>query len=282
LQNDITGPKEKLKQKGYIIETPELVSMRLSVSNGAFSRSTLQENIATVSRLGFDNLEFNMKCVEENDEESVNLAKRLIDSYGLDCLTVHAATLPVRNESEIPKAVYYGRVSTDFAYKLSAGIMVVHSNVSRGLPKNLRTKFMKKIFKKLNPYAEKMGVRLSLENLSYASHSYGKDVAELEEVFGIMDCDGKMGVTLDFCHGETTGQTFELLEKFKNRISNVHLSNRAHMPFETETRNLRLFLKSLREYGYGGPLTLELNEACTSEEILGTKRVLEDIIVAIS
>jgi len=55
--------------------------LRLSLSNGIFSKLTLDENIAAVRRLGFENLEFNMKCVEEEDEESVYTAKKLIEAH---------------------------------------------------------------------------------------------------------------------------------------------------------------------------------------------------------
>ena len=163
------------------------------MSTGVFFRHGLDENIAKVKRLGFGNLEFNMKCVEEEDEEAVYVAKKLIDSYGLKCLTLHAATLHVGSEDDIPRAVYYGRVSADFAYKLSAPILVVHSNVSRTVPENLRNKFLKLIFKELAPYAKNLNVELALENLSYASSGYGKNVDELDEVLGIVDKDGVMG-----------------------------------------------------------------------------------------
>src|SRR4030065_2262459 len=131
-----------------------------------------------------------MKCVEEEDEAAVYVAKKVIDSYGLNCLTLHAATLHVRREDDLPRAVYYGRVSADFAYKLSAPVLVVHSNVSRALPENLRTKFLKLIFKELTPYAKNLNGELALENLSYASSGYGKDVDERDEVLGIVEKDG--------------------------------------------------------------------------------------------
>jgi sugar phosphate isomerase/epimerase len=118
----------------------------------------LDDNVVSVRQLGFDNLEFNMKCVEKEDEESVYTAKRLIDSHGLSCLTVHAATIHVQNEDEIAKAIYYGKVSAVFAYKLSSPVLVVHSNVSRRLPENLRNKFMARIFKELNHYAKSLNV----------------------------------------------------------------------------------------------------------------------------
>lgn len=218
-----------------------------------------------------------MKCVQEEDEESVYTVKKLIDSQRLNCLTVHAASLHVRNETEIPKAIYYGKVSADFAQKLLSPVLVVHSNVSRKLPENLRHKFLEKIFEELTPYAKSLGVKLALENLSYASSGYGKNVAELEEILGIID-DGPMGVTLDFCHAEATGVTISLLEKYNKRLCNVHVSNRAHKPFDMEAPNLNYFLTKLRENGYNGPLTMELNQKCTTEEILKTKAILERIL----
>ena len=252
--------------------------MKLSLSNGTFCKRSLDENIGLVKRLGFENLEFNMKCVEEEDEEAVHVAKKLIDSHGLTCLTLHAATLHVKSEEEIPKAVYYGRVSADFAYKLYAPVMVVHSNVSRKLPEKLRNKFLKLIFKELRPYARNLNVKLTLENLSYASSGYGKNVAELEEIFRIIDEEATIGFTLDFCHAEATGQTFNLLEKYHKRLCNVHMSNRAHKPFDSVTNSLNAVVTKLREHNYDGPITMELNSKCTTEEILNTKHVLEKIL----
>lgn len=251
--------------------------MKLSLSNGIFSKHTLDDNVASVRQLGFDNLEFNMKCVEKEDEESVYTAKRLIDSHGLSCLTVHAATIHVQNEDEIAKAIYYGKVSAVFAYKLSSPVLVVHSNVSRRLPENLRNKFMARIFKELNHYAKSLNVKLALENLSYASTGFGKNVAEIEEILRTVD-DGTMGITLDFCHAEATGQTISLLEKYNKILRNVHLSNRAHKPFDVETPNLSTFLTKLQKCDYDGPLTMELNSRCRIEEILKTKMILQRIL----
>ena len=255
--------------------------MRLSLSNGIFSKRTLYENLTSVRELGFENLEFNMKCVEKGNEDSVFTAKELIDSNGLNCLTVHAATIHVKDESEIATAVYYGRVSADFAYKLSAPVLVVHSNVSRKLPENVRNRFLAKIFAELNRYAKRLNLKLALENLSYASSGYGKNVAELEEILSVVD-EGSMGITLDFCHAEATGQTISLLEKYKNRLCNIHMSNRAHQPFDMETPNLNYFLTKLREYGYSGPLTMELSSKCSTEAILKTKTIIEKTLKKLS
>lgn len=253
-------------------------TLELSLSNGIFCRLPIAENIKLVHQLGFSNLEFNMKSVEENDEESVYAAKELIEACGLRCLTLHAASLHMNSTEELQKACYYVKVSTEFAKKLGAPIMVVHSNVSRRLPENLRRLLLKEIFLFLKPYAKMMGIKLALENLSYASSGYGKNVAELEEIFGLIDEDDSMGFTLDFCHAEATGQTFLLLEKYHNRLCSIHLSNRAHKPFLQEDARLIAFLKALQQFNYQGPLALELNRKCSFEEILKTKAVVEKLL----
>lgn len=263
------------------VKTEEILNgcgkMKLSLSNGIFAKRGLEENMALVKQLGFENVEFNMKSVVENDEDSVYTARKLLESYRMNCLTLHAATLNVRDESEIPKAIYYGRVSAEFADKLSAPILVVHSNVSRKLPEGIRHEFLKRIFREQFAYAKELNLKLALENLSYASSGYGKNVAELEEVLEVID-DGTMGITIDFCHATASGQTYSLLEKYRDRLCNVHISNRAHEPFDVETPDLDAFLTKLLECGYNGPLTMELSSKCTMEEVCKSKAVLERIL----
>ncbi|MCX8152856.1 MAG: sugar phosphate isomerase/epimerase [Candidatus Bathyarchaeota archaeon] len=251
--------------------------LKLSLSNGIFAHLPLAENIVAVQKLGFENLEFNMKSVEKENDDSVYVAEKLIKMHGLRCLTVHAACLHVKEENEISKAVYYGKVSADFAHQLSAPVLVVHSDINRRLPSDLRKKFLTRIFSELKSYAEKLRLKLALENLSYASTGYGKNVDELEEAISTIG-NANLGVTLDFCHAEATGQTLRLLNKYYERLCNVHISNRAHTPFKEETSNLKAFLSKLKDYGYDGPLTVELNRKCSMEEIQQTKTVLQKLI----
>jgi sugar phosphate isomerase/epimerase len=255
----------------------ELKALKLSLSNGIFSKYPLDRNIATVKQLGFENLEFNMKSVQVEDDTSIYSAKRLIETHGLRCLTLHAATLHVKDEVEVHRAVYYGKISLEFARLLQAPVMVVHSNVARKMPEAPRHRVLAHVFSELSTYAKRLNVKLALENLSYASSGYGKNVAELKEILGIID-DGNMGITLDFCHAEATGQTLSLLERYHSKLCNIHLSNRAHKPFTVENPRLRAFLTRLQEYGYDEPLTLELSRKCTTEQISETKTVLQKIL----
>jgi sugar phosphate isomerase/epimerase len=266
-------------EKRFLIGTFERMrnDLRLSLSNGIFSKCSIEKNLAAVKQLGFENLEFNMKSVAVEDDVSVYFVKHLVDAYGLKCLTSHAATLHVKNEVEVHRAVYYGKISLEFARLLQAPVMVVHSNVARKMPEAQRHIALARVFSELSVYAKRLGVKLALENLSYASSGYGKKLVELEEILGIID-NGAVGVTLDFCHAEATGQTLSLLEKYRSKLCNVHISNRAHKPFDAETSDLKTFLSKLQEYDYQGPLTIELNRKCTDEQILKTKAILEKIL----
>ncbi len=251
--------------------------LKFSLSNGIFARRSLEENLALIHKIGFENVEFNMKTIRREHEELVYEAKRLLDFYGLNCLTLHSATHYVSDEIEIPKAVYYGKVSIEFAYRLDASIMVVHSNVLRKIPDQLRLKVVAKIFQEIVPYAKDRGIKLALENLCYAARGYGKDVTELEQVLGMIG-DETMGITLDVSHAIATGVVGNLLEKYHNRLYNIHLSNRAHTPFATETPFLIEFLTELHKYHYTGPLTLELNRKCTTQDVIKTKTIIKQIL----
>jgi len=252
--------------------------LRLSLSNGIFSRRSLDKNIAEVKRLGFENLEFNMRSVETEDDMSIYEAKKLVDASGLKCLTLHVGSLNVKDPVEVNRAVYYGKISLDFAHELHAPVMVIHSSIARRLSESQRRTTLGAFFNELTLYSKKLNVKLALENLSYASSGYNKSVDKLKEIFGVIDPADIMGFTLDFCHSEAAGQTFGPLERYYERLCNIHMSNRAHRPFETETPGLTVLMKKLSEYGYAGPLTIELGRKCTTEEILKTKSVIERIM----
>lgn len=253
--------------------------MKLSLSNGIFYRLSLKENFEQVKQLGFENIEFNMKTVKREHEEMVYESRKLLDDIGLNCLTLHSATHYVGDEIEIPKAVYYLKVSAEFAYRLQAPTMVIHSNVMRKLPGEVRCRFIEKIFKEIVPYVKNLGVKLSLENLSYANRGYGKNVSELDQILSTI-ADPDIGITVDTSHAFATGVVDSLLEKYHTRLSNIHLSRRRHGYFDEQEPCLVDFIKKLYQYGYEGPLTIELSRRCSIKDIAKTKAILKKTMSA--
>ena len=251
--------------------------MKLSLSNGIFSKLRLDRNFAAVKQLGFQNIEFNMKSIKKEHDTDVYREQKALAASGLNCLTLHSAVLHVKDPIEVHQAVYYGKISLECARALRTSLMTVHSNVSKKLPRQVRETCLREVFGEIKPFAKKLGIKLSLENLSYTSTGFGKNVEQLEEVLGVIDEEGEMGITFDLCHALETKEVDNLLEAYGRRVCNVHMANKAHQPFMQEPPELRAFLTKLHGYGYEGPITLELEHNTPIEEIAKSKAFFEKI-----
>ena len=75
----------------------------------------------------------------------------------------------MKDPIEVHQAIYYGKISLECAKALNAPLMTVHSNISKKLTRQIREKCLRDIYKEINPFAEKLGIKLSLENLSFNS-----------------------------------------------------------------------------------------------------------------
>ena len=252
--------------------------MKLSLSNGIFSKLSLDENFASAKKLGFVNIEFNMKSIRKEHDRDIYREQKALAASGLNCLTLHSAILHVKDPIEVHQAVYYGKISLECAHALHAPLMVMHSDVSKKLPQNLREQCLTEIFNcEIKPFAKKLGIKLALENLSYLSTGFGKNVAELEEVLGIIG-DDNMGITFDLCHALESKETNNLLEKYGRRVCNVHMADKSHKPFTEPKLELIDFLTKLHSYGYDGPITLELTYKASMEEIAKSKELFNSIL----
>ena len=252
--------------------------MKLSLSNGIFCKLGIKENFAMVKQLGFENVEFNMKSIKKERDTDVYREQKALQTSGLKCLTLHSATLHTKDPIEVHQAVYYGKISLECAHALGAPLMTIHSNVSKKLPQNVREKCLNEIFNdEIKLFAKKLGIKLALENLSYTSTGFGKNVELLEEVLSVID-DGEMGITFDFCHALETKQVDNLLDKYGERVCNVHMANKAHKPFTEPKPELIAFLTRLHEYGYEGPITLELAHDTSLEEIGKSKTLFDKLL----
>jgi hypothetical protein len=56
------------------------------------------------------------------------------------------------------------------------------------------------------------------------------------------------------------------------------VANKAHKPFTEENQELTSFLTKLCEFGYNGPITLELGHNTPIEEIAKSKAFFENIL----
>ena len=219
-----------------------------------------------------------MKSIKKEHDTDVYREQKALANSGLNCLTLHSAVMHVKDPIEVHQAIYYGKISLECARALHAPLMTVHSNVSKKLPKQVRERCLRNVFDEIKPFAKSLGIKLALENLSYTSTGFGKNVEQLEEVLGVIDPDGKMGITFDLCHALETKEMDNLLEAYGRRVCNVHMANKAHKPFTQETPELTRFLTKLHDLDYEGPITLELEHKTSLEEISKSKALFEKIL----
>lgn len=123
------------------------------------------------------------------------------------------------------------------------------------------------------------GIKISLENLSEDS---------LDLFFALRESPG-LGLTLDVGHGELMcprNRALELLERFPERVSHVHLHDNLggdlvgddlHLPVGEGKIDFRTFLESLMGSGYKGAATLEVPVEAMRISIDRILGILEEI-----
>jgi len=253
-------------------------ALKLSLSNGIFSKLSIDRNFAAVKQLGFYDIEFNMKSIKKEHDTDVYREQKALTASGLNCLTLHSAVMHVKDPIEVHQAVYYGKISLECARALQAPLVTVHSNVSKKLPRQIREQCLQAVFGEIGPFAKKFGIKLSLENLSFNSTGFGKNVEQMDQVLGVIDPKGEMGITFDLCHALETNVVDELLEAYGKRVCNVHMAGKSHQPFFENKPELTDFLTGLQGYGYDGPITLELNHKTSMADIAETKGFFEKLL----
>jgi len=220
-----------------------------------------------------------MKSIKKEHDTDVYREQKAYLASGLKCLTLHSAVFHIKDPIEVHQAIYYGKISLECARALGAPLVTVHSNVSKKLSQNVKKSCLNEIFnEEIKPFAKRIGIKLSLENLSFNSTGFGKNVEQLEEVLDVIDPKGEMGITFDLCHALETKVVDELLDNYGRRICNVHMANKSHQPFTERKPELTHFLSALDEYNYRGPITLELDHKTSMEDIAKTKALFDRLL----
>ncbi len=134
--------------------------MKLSLSNGIFSKLGIKENFSQIRQLGFNNIEFNMKSIRKERDTDVYREQKALADSGLKCITLHSASLHVKDPIEVLQAVYYGKISLECAKALKAPLMTVHSNIAKKLPPNVREHCLEEVFnREIKPFAKSLGIQ---------------------------------------------------------------------------------------------------------------------------
>lgn len=245
--------------------------MKLSLSTGTLYIYPLRWIFRQAAAAGFDGVELVVN--PEMILRGGDAVRRLAAEEGLAIPSVHPTVVPLPGWRERRGGL---GPTIRFALEAGVGMVVLHTPRSESLDQGEGLAFRQQIegWKKRLPGE---GLRLAIENKAVRTERDRHYVlTPLPRLRAFAD-DHDVGLVLDTTHAGTAGEDLlQALQVMDGRLANVHLSDMggrlplAGVPAVWKlvgqhrfpgTGNLALvaLLADLKDQGYGGPLTLEMN-----------------------
>lgn len=246
--------------------------MLLSVSNyPIFSRLGQEQTLKMIKDAGFDAVDYAFHRLDSNGEwdvidmsnnvEKSNYIKSLLDKYGLVCNQTHAPfCFKYGDEVGVEGKKFNDIVlSLQSSAILGAKSVVVHA--IKVPPQVNFTEYNLNFYKTLEPYAQKYGIKIAVENLT--NPNFGSP-ALLNGFIRLLDSP-VFCACIDVGHAELQGfapQKF-ISGMDKGMIECLHIQDldgrvdRHWFPYQG-VLNWDEILKSLVDYGFDGDLNFEV------------------------
>ena len=250
--------------------------MKISTEIGSLRNAfgTYEKVLDAVKSTGFDAYDFSMfeynVCPWINEDDYAEKAKKLrkyADGIGLVCNQTHSPfpLVFVGDEKRTEERFFEIVRALEISSILGAEFSVVHPWNGYSPQEN------EKIYKRIEPYAKKFGVKIALENMWFwdrennhalpAACSDGANFnAHLNLLNGEIFC-----ALLDIGHAEMKGldtSAPKMIRELGDRLKGIHLHDNdlrydSHtLPF-TGAINYKPIIAALKETGYNGDITLE-------------------------
>ena len=241
-----------------------------SVSSMFFHEYTTPEIFSFVSRAGLDGIEYWLEtphfwlrglpvhevaaCRQQHPE--------------IPTLTVHAPVLDLNpcsiNPDVAEVSIQYAVQSIGIAEKLGARVITIHPGrrTAKRPPGDADAVRFEQYLYALRNAAKKNSPKICMENMQPAVNSF---LYTPEHVRQLLDDEPWLFFTLDVAHAMVTSdeEPCRFIELCHDRLANVHISRTEgktlHLPLD-RSPVLAGVMQSLRDIGYAGPLTLEIDD----------------------
>lgn len=214
----------------------------LAISTGSFHPTPTREAIVRIASLGFKQVEVTVQDAELNYDFHRRIAKNffeelahLVHDSGLQVVSLHSPPMSsVQAFSSKARSDIMTR-TLEIAARLRADELVVHPyHIFKSYEDSCRffsdesLKIMDFVLPDLPSLvnkAEEHGIQIAIENIAHwADHPLLNEPSNMLRLVHALDSDS-VGVDLDIFHSEFGGKTSEFLEKLRNHILSVHLSD---------------------------------------------------------
>lgn len=222
--------------------------------------------VDVVARAGLEEIEFWVETPwyweGGRREDQAREIKRVIGELRM---TLHAPVMDLNpasyNDLVCQATIAESLRAIDLAEFLGAEVVTIHPG-RRTAKRPARDAERHKIHKYLVACldrAEEAGIVLALENLEPAPWNICAEPEEMAQFLAELP----LGMTLDISHATPPlSRAMAFIDALNDRILNVHVSTTRkgirHLP--PSDGSVDLVLAALRDAGYGGPLTLELDD----------------------
>jgi len=197
--------------------------------------------------------------------------------------TLHAPVLDL-NPSSINDNVHEATIketlwSLDLAKNIGARVVTIHPGkrtVHRAPTDEDREKFLKYL-KLSKEKADRLGIRLSLENSMPGVQSMCSTPDEMKSV---LEKFPGLFFTFDVVHAfiQSPQIAMSFIEELSDKITNVHVGSphngKPHYPSHRQ-KNMGAVLRALKDSGYDGDLTIEIDDQRYSGHLSREDKVME-------
>ena len=242
----------------------------LAVSSMFFHEYTTPEIFSFVERSGLDGIEYWIETphfwLRDLPVDEVTACKTRYPA--IRSLTVHAPILDLNPCSINPDvarvSIEYAVRSLGIAQQAGARVLTLHPGrrTAKRPPGEADAARFARYISALREEAMKDSIRVSMENMEPAVNSF---LCTPERVRNLLDEEPWLYFTLDVAHAlaRDDAEPLRYIELCGDRLANVHISRKEgrtlHLPLARDPLVAGVMV-ALREIGYGGPLTLEIDD----------------------
>lgn len=262
--------------------------MRISCASLFLWEYSIQEIVGILSEAGVRSIEFWTETPDfwqnRKDDTSVILLKEVLSSFTEDP-TLHAPVLDLNPSSynEYIREITTRETlwSLDLANTLGARMITIHAG-SRTVHRKPTPEDWERFFGYLGDctrYARDLGLILTLEN---PMPSISNMCSNPGEMLDTLNAFPSLMMTLDIAHAlyGSTELALSFVEELKDKIVNIHVGAahdaRPHYPLHLrEDRNMERVLKALKEAGYDGDLTIEIDDKVYEKPLTREDKIRE-------
>ena len=256
--------------------------VRFAVSSMFFHGYPIDEIFAYVEEVGFDAIEFWVETPHFWVRQCpLHELKHCIGAYPGLALTIHAPVLDLNPCSLNPRVAEisrkYARDALTMAEDIGAEVVTFHPGrrTVKRIPARQEYERFELFLDTLRSAARGKRVRASMENMEYSLNAL---ICSPEAMRELLDGEPWLGFTLDISHAlaAPSNEVEHYIDLCGDRMTMVHLSRaengRVHLPLAGSTQGTEI-LQSLKDHGYQGHLSLEIEDRNFSHDLSLEERI---------